>query len=253
MASRMAKTTGNWIHQSTCACANQVRNDQRQIGNGRERSPLQVRLPKVTVDSTTRAPPSLLSVATTSSFLLSTYTCAPRLRARFSLSLAGDRDRIKTHARRKLHAEMAEPANTQNRDDIARHGAALAQRVVGGDARAEQRCGIGRREIVRDHGEALGRRHHRFGIAAIIGDAGNAQIAAIDQPAAAARFAAAANEVNTLLEAWAKDANWMKRQPGFISTQLHRAIGDSHLFLNYAVWELAHSLPPGFHASGIPE
>lgn len=46
-----------------------------------------------------------------------------------------------------------------------------------------------------------------------------------------------ANEVDALLEAWAKDANWMKKQRGFISTQLHRAIGDSYLFLNYAVWE----------------
>ena len=46
-----------------------------------------------------------------------------------------------------------------------------------------------------------------------------------------------ANEVDALLEAWAKDANWMKKQHGIISTQLHRAIGDSHLFLNYAVWE----------------
>jgi heme-degrading monooxygenase HmoA len=37
------------------------------------------------------------------------------------------------------------------------------------------------------------------------------------------------------------DANWMKRQPGYISTQLHRAIGGSSLFLNYAVWDsVAH-------------
>ena len=39
------------------------------------------------------------------------------------------------------------------------------------------------------------------------------------------------------LEAWRPDAEHMKRQPGFISTQLHRAIGDSPTFLNYAVWE----------------
>jgi heme-degrading monooxygenase HmoA len=33
----------------------------------------------------------------------------------------------------------------------------------------------------------------------------------------------------------------MKRQPGFISTQLHRAIGESATYLNYAVWEsVAH-------------
>ena len=40
------------------------------------------------------------------------------------------------------------------------------------------------------------------------------------------------------LEAWQDDASFMKRQPGFISTQLHRAIGESPTYLNYAVWEL---------------
>lgn len=39
------------------------------------------------------------------------------------------------------------------------------------------------------------------------------------------------------LEAWQNDAAFMKRQPGFISTQLHRAIGDSSAYVNYAVWE----------------
>jgi heme-degrading monooxygenase HmoA len=39
------------------------------------------------------------------------------------------------------------------------------------------------------------------------------------------------------LSAWQDDAAFMKRQPGFISTQLHRAIGDSPTYLNYAVWE----------------
>ena len=40
-----------------------------------------------------------------------------------------------------------------------------------------------------------------------------------------------------LLKAWQADAAFMKQQPGFISTQLHRAIGDSPTYLNYAVWE----------------
>lgn len=40
-----------------------------------------------------------------------------------------------------------------------------------------------------------------------------------------------------LLDAWQEDASFMKQQTGFISTQLHRAIGDSATFLNYAVWE----------------
>ncbi len=39
------------------------------------------------------------------------------------------------------------------------------------------------------------------------------------------------------LQAWEDDAAFMKQQPGFISTQLHRAIGDSCAYLNSAVWE----------------
>ena len=42
----------------------------------------------------------------------------------------------------------------------------------------------------------------------------------------------------TFLKAWQDDAVFMKRQPAFISTQLHRAIGESPTYLNYAVWEL---------------
>jgi heme-degrading monooxygenase HmoA len=40
-----------------------------------------------------------------------------------------------------------------------------------------------------------------------------------------------------LLAAWTDDAAFMQRQPGFISTQLHRAIGENPTFLNYATWE----------------
>ncbi len=41
----------------------------------------------------------------------------------------------------------------------------------------------------------------------------------------------------TFLKIWQDDAAFMKRQPGFISTQLHRAIGESPTYLNYAVWQ----------------
>ena len=41
----------------------------------------------------------------------------------------------------------------------------------------------------------------------------------------------------SFLNVWQEDAAFMKRQPGFIATQLHRAIGDSPTYLNYAVWE----------------
>ena len=54
-------------------------------------------------------------------------------------------------------------------------------------------------------------------------------------------FQVAEADIPGLLKAWEDDANWMKAQPGYISTQLHRAIGGSYLFLNYAVWEsVAH-------------
>lgn len=39
------------------------------------------------------------------------------------------------------------------------------------------------------------------------------------------------------LKVWQDDAAFMKRQPGFISTQLHRALGENATYLNYAVWE----------------
>ena len=44
-------------------------------------------------------------------------------------------------------------------------------------------------------------------------------------------------DVEALIAAWEADAAWMKRQPGFISTQLHRGLPPSTMFLNYAVWE----------------
>ena len=50
-------------------------------------------------------------------------------------------------------------------------------------------------------------------------------------------FSVAGSDVPALMSAWEKDALWMKQQPGFLSTQLHRAIGGSHMFMNYALWE----------------
>lgn len=44
-------------------------------------------------------------------------------------------------------------------------------------------------------------------------------------------------DVPALLKAWENDANWMKQQPGFVSTQLHQGIAGSTVFMNYAVWD----------------
>jgi len=54
-------------------------------------------------------------------------------------------------------------------------------------------------------------------------------------------FTVQPEEAELLLQAWAADAAFFKRQPGFISTQLHRGIAGSCVFINYAVWEsVAH-------------
>lgn len=40
-----------------------------------------------------------------------------------------------------------------------------------------------------------------------------------------------------LLKAWAHDADFMKAQPGYISTQLHGGLAGSSTFINYAIWQ----------------
>ena len=52
-------------------------------------------------------------------------------------------------------------------------------------------------------------------------------------------FTVSESDIPALLKAWEDDANWMKKQPGYISTQLHRGIAGSTVFMNYAVWESA--------------
>ncbi len=59
-------------------------------------------------------------------------------------------------------------------------------------------------------------------------------------------FVVEGDEAERLMNAWAADAAWMQRQPGFISTQLHRGIGGSRVFVNYAVWESAEHFKRAF-------
>ncbi|HET9807879.1 MAG TPA: antibiotic biosynthesis monooxygenase family protein [Nitrososphaeraceae archaeon] len=51
------------------------------------------------------------------------------------------------------------------------------------------------------------------------------------------KFNVKPNKIEQFLKDWAEDAARFKQQPGFISTQLHRGIGKSSVFINYAVWE----------------
>ena len=60
-------------------------------------------------------------------------------------------------------------------------------------------------------------------------------------------------DADALLAAWADDAAWMKQQPGYISTQLHRGTAGSTTFINIAVWETASALGHAFRSAEFQE
>ena len=64
------------------------------------------------------------------------------------------------------------------------------------------------------------------------------------------KFTVAPSDRDALVAAWADDAAYFKHQPGFISAQLHRGIGASPVFLNYAVWDSIEAFKTAF---GRPE
>jgi heme-degrading monooxygenase HmoA len=55
-------------------------------------------------------------------------------------------------------------------------------------------------------------------------------------------------DTDRFLEVWADDAAFMKRQRGFISTQLHRGTAGSSTFVNVAIWESARALGEAFRS-----
>jgi heme-degrading monooxygenase HmoA len=62
------------------------------------------------------------------------------------------------------------------------------------------------------------------------------------------QFNVAREDAERFLEVWSDDAGFMKRQPGFISTQLHRGTAGSTTFVNVAVWESARALGEAFRS-----
>jgi len=61
-------------------------------------------------------------------------------------------------------------------------------------------------------------------------------------------FSVAPEDAERLLEVWADDAAFMKEQPGFISTQMHRGTVGSSTFVNVAEWESARALGEAFRS-----
>ncbi len=60
-------------------------------------------------------------------------------------------------------------------------------------------------------------------------------------------FNVAEVDIPALLAAWESDAKWMKKQAWYISTQLHRGIAGSTVFMNYAIWESVRHFSAAFN------
>jgi heme-degrading monooxygenase HmoA len=63
-------------------------------------------------------------------------------------------------------------------------------------------------------------------------------------------FTVPQDELDGFLEAWASSAAYFKRQPGFVSTQLHRGLAGSGVFFSDALWESLEKFRTAF---GNPE
>jgi heme-degrading monooxygenase HmoA len=58
-------------------------------------------------------------------------------------------------------------------------------------------------------------------------------------------------------QGWDRVAQVLRRQPGFVSATLHRPVGDSGLWVNYAIWDSASALAaalasPDFREAAAP-
>ena len=51
------------------------------------------------------------------------------------------------------------------------------------------------------------------------------------------KFNVEPDKTEQFVKDWGEDAINFKKQPGFISAQLHKGIGKSSIFINYAIWE----------------
>lgn len=118
------------------------------------------------------------------------YSCAPRLAGELRLvGAARDSDGAEAHARRVLDREVTEAADALHRDGLTRARAAVAQRVERGHTGAQQRAGVDGREALGDPRDGRLRHHDVLGVAAVVADARDLGILAVDELTAAARIA----------------------------------------------------------------
>ena len=66
-------------------------------------------------------------------------------------------------------------------------------------------------------------------------------------------FTLEADDCAAFLDAWSAESEFFKKQPGFISTQLHQGAGRATMYVNYAVWESAAAFAAAFHKPEFKE
>ena len=84
---------------------------------------------------------------------------------------------------------MTESADALHGDGLAHPRAAVAERVERRDARAEERRRVGCADCVGETRDGFVRHDHVFGVAAVVGDAGDLRLFAVDEESLAARVA----------------------------------------------------------------
>src|SRR5207302_120886 len=108
------------------------------------------------------------------------------LRIFWPASNGGD---LVTELLRELDTQVAEPADSLDCHEVARHRAAVSKRVEGRDPRTEQWPGFRRVERLRHPRDRFDRRNHVLLIAAVVTEACDLQVGAVHEVAAPAREA----------------------------------------------------------------
>ncbi len=129
-----------------------------------------IALPLVAVARMTVAPPSFFLggiLRVTVDIVCRAQPPGQRLLVRSS----GDRNGPEPHLRGKLNAQMAEPPDPQNGDDVPGHRAAVPERIERRDAGTHQRAGFRGRQLVGNERKRFGGNDGELGIATVVADA----------------------------------------------------------------------------------
>ena len=142
------------------------------------------------VARTTLAPPSLLqSLRGISGAGVDVFVRAEFLGQRLLVAAAADGDGAKAHLAGVLNSQMSEAADSLHGYQVAGARAGIAQRVIDGDAGAQQRRGFVGGEIVGHERDRFGGDDDVLGVTSVEVKGGNFLELAVDEVAAAAGVA----------------------------------------------------------------